>query len=113
MSEFFDFLRHKYAYIAIGEFKPGKFEEARELFQQAVSTYTTGFKGSYLLQEPGTDRGIAIIFWENIEDMEANQDESYQAILDKMTPLFAKAPMTSFYEVRSEIRPVSEPKVRV
>lgn len=108
MSEFFDFLKHKHAYIAIGEFKPGKFEEARELFEQAVSTYSTGFKGSYLLQEPGTDRGIAIIFWENIQDMDANQSEAYQALLDKMTPLFAKAPTTSFYEVRSEIRSAAE-----
>ncbi|NEO95896.1 MAG: antibiotic biosynthesis monooxygenase, partial [Moorea sp. SIO3G5] len=73
MTEFLDFLKHNYAYVAIGEFKPGKFQEAQDLYEKAVSTYIQGFKGAYLLQEPGTDRGIAVIFWESIADMEDNQ----------------------------------------
>jgi heme-degrading monooxygenase HmoA len=105
MSEFLDFLKHKFAYVAIGEFKPGKFEEAQQLYEKAVSTYTHGFKGAYLLREPGTDRGIAVIFWENIGDMQENQSEAYEAILNKMSHLFTKAPITSFYEVSSEIQP--------
>ena len=104
MTEFLDFLKHKFAYVAIGEFKPGKFEEAQQLYEKAVSTYTHGFKGAYLLQEPGTDRGIAIILWESLEDMEENQHEAYQAILSQMSHLFSKAPTTSFYEVCSEIQ---------
>lgn len=108
MSEFQDFLKHKFAYVAIGEFKAGKFDEAEELYEKAVSTYDQGFKGSYLLQEPGTDRGIAIILWESAEDMEANKSEAYQAILDKMNPLFAQPPTTAFYEVVSEIKTVDE-----
>lgn len=105
MSEFLDFLKHKFAYVAIGEFKPGKFEEAKQLFEKAVSTYRQGFKGSYLLQEPGTDRGIAIIFWDNIEDMdtEINQTEAYHDIMNQMAHLFAKSPNTAFYEVCSEV----------
>ena len=105
MTEFLDFLKHKFAYVAIGEFKPGKFEEAQKLYEKAVSTYTRGFKGAYLLQEPGTDKGIAIILWESLEDMEANQDEACKAILSQMSHLFTKAPTTSFYEVCSEIQP--------
>jgi hypothetical protein len=105
MSEFLDFLRHKFAYVAIGEFKPGKFEEAKQLYEKAVSTYTQGFQGAYLLQQPGTDQGIAIIFWENVGDMDANQSEVAQALLEQMTPLFAKAPTTEFYELVSEIQP--------
>lgn len=104
MMEFLDFLKHKFAYVAIGEFKPGKFEEAERLFEKAVSTYGQGFKGSYLLQEPGTDKAIAIILWEKLEDMEANKSETYQTILHQMSHLFTKAPTTSFYEVRSEIK---------
>lgn len=103
MSEFLDFLKHKFAYVAIGEFKPGKFKEAQQLYEKAVSTYTDGFKGAYLLQEPGTDRGIAIILWESLEDMEANQNEAYKAIMSQMSHLFTKVPTTSFYEVCSEI----------
>ncbi|NEP47663.1 MAG: antibiotic biosynthesis monooxygenase [Moorea sp. SIO3C2] len=105
MSEFLDFLKHNYAYVAIGEFKPGKFQEAQDLYEKAVSTYIQGFKGAYLLQEPGTDRGIAVIFWESIADMEDNQSEAYEAILNQMSHLFTKAPTTSFYEVCSEIKP--------
>ena len=104
MSEFLDFLQYKFAYVAIGEFKPGKFEEAEQLFEKAVSTYTQGFKGAYLLREPGTDKGIALIIWETLEQMEANQNEATQAILKQMAPLFAKTPTTAFYEVASEIK---------
>jgi hypothetical protein len=108
MSEFLDFLRHKFAYVAIGEFKPGKFEEAKHLYEKAISTYNQGFKGAYLLQKPGTDEGIAVIFWEDVGDMDANQSETYQAILKEMTPLFAKAPTTDFYELVSEFQPKQE-----
>ncbi|MDY7015467.1 MAG: antibiotic biosynthesis monooxygenase [Cyanobacteriota bacterium] len=109
MSEFLDFLKHKFAYVAIGEFKAGKFLEAEHLFEQAVSTYDRGFKGAYLLQEPGTDKGIAVIFWENIGDMDENHNAACDAILEEMSHLFLKAPQTSFYEVCSEI---SSPAVR-
>lgn len=103
MSEFLDFLKHKYAYVSIGEFKPGCFSEARQLYEKAVSTYCDGFKGAYLLQEPGTDRGIAIILWEDVSDMEAHQDKGYQEALRQISHLFAKSPETGFYEVCSEI----------
>lgn len=108
MTEFQDFLKRNYAYVAIGEFKPGKFNEAEQLYEQAVSTYTHGFKGSYLLQEPGTDKGIAIILWESLGDMEENQSEVYQEILHKMNPLFTQPPTTAFYELVSEIKPKDE-----
>lgn len=106
--DFQDFLKHKFTYVAVGEFKSGKFEEAKKLYEDAVSTYTKGFKGAYLLQEPGTDKGISVIFWESVGDMEANQSEAYQTILQKMMPLFAKAPTTAIYEVVCEIQPIDE-----
>lgn len=105
MSEFLDFLRHKFAYVAVGEFKPGKFEEAKQLYEKAISTYDRGFQGAYLLQIPNTDKGIAIIFWESEQDMGENQSEAYQEILKQMSPLFAVTPATDFYEVVSEIAP--------
>lgn len=108
MSEFLDFLRHKFAYVAIGEFKPGKFEEAKQLYEKAVATYAQGFQGAYLLQKPGTDQGVAVIFWENVGDMDANKNEAYEAILQEMMPLFAKAPVTGFYELVSEFQPKPE-----
>ncbi|ACB52578.1 unknown [Crocosphaera subtropica ATCC 51142] len=107
-GEFLDFLKHKYAYVAVGEFKPGQFCEAQKLYEKAVSTYKQGFQGAFLLQKPGTDEGIAVIMWEKLEDMEANQSEVCQKILEEMTPLFVKPPKTDFYEVCSEIDGFSE-----
>lgn len=109
MSEFQDFLKRQFAYVAIGEFKSGKFEEAQRLYEQAVATYGEGFRGTYLLQEPGTDRGIAIIFWESAADMEANHSEAHEQLIHKMAPLFASHPQTSFCEVVCNIQPEESP----
>jgi heme-degrading monooxygenase HmoA len=105
MSEFQDFLRHQFAHVAIGEFKPGKFAEAQALYEKAVATYKHGFKGAYLLQEPGSDRGISIIFWEHVEDMTDHQNQVHQAILKQMAPLFTQLPTTAVYEVVSKLQP--------
>ncbi len=109
MSEFQDFLKRQFAYVAIGEFKSGKFEEAQRLYEQAVATYGEGFRGSYLLQEPGTDRGIAIVFWESAADMEANHTVAHEQLMQQMTPLFASHPQTSFCEVVCDIQPSELP----
>ena len=106
MQEFSDFLKHnyQYAYVATATFKQGKFAEAQELFEKAVSTYTKGFKGAYLLQKPNTDEGIAFIIWEHLEDMEENRTEAYEKIMAEMKHLFATEPETDFYEVFSDIK---------
>jgi heme-degrading monooxygenase HmoA len=99
MTDFQDFLTRQVAHVAIGEFKPGKFAEARELYEAAVSTYAHGFKGAYLLREPGTDKGISVIFWEDVENLESSKSDVHQAILKKMAPLFTQIPEISVYEV--------------
>jgi heme-degrading monooxygenase HmoA len=106
MSDFLDRLEHKYAYVAIAAFKPGCFSEARQLFEKAVSTYGEGFEGAYLLQEPDSDRGIAIILWDNPDDMEAHKNATYADAMNKISHLFAEPPTTGFYEVCSEIMPL-------
>lgn len=103
MSEFQDFLKYKAAYVAIGEFQPGKFEEAEQIYEQAVSTYSQGFLKAYLLREPGTDKGIAVILWDNMDNLEASKTEDHKAILKQMAPLFVNPPITGTYEVVSEI----------
>lgn len=110
MSEFLDFLKHDYAYVAIGEFKPGKFLEAQQLFEKAVSTYRHGFKGAYLLQEENSDRGIAVIFWENIDDMASNRNTVCDAVLGQMAHLFAQPPHCQFYQVSSQVTPERRPQ---
>ncbi len=108
MTDFQDFLKREYAYVAIGEFKPGKFAEAEQLYEEATATYADGFKGAYLLQEPGTDRGISIVLWESEDAMDADKGEVYEAILKKMAPLFAHTPTTVAYEVVYSARPKPE-----
>jgi heme-degrading monooxygenase HmoA len=112
-QDFHDFLKRRFVHVAIGEFKPGKFAEAQNLYEQAVATYEQGFKGAYLLQEPGTDRGISVIFWDTMDDMDVNQTKAqHQAVLKKMGPLFAGMPTTTVYELVSELQPVGNSATR-
>jgi len=106
MEDFHDFLTHKIAHVTMGEFQLGKFDEARQIYHEAVSTYGKGFKGAYLLQEKGTERGIAVILWDSEEDMKANEGtDAHKAVLKRMMPLFADTPTTTYYEVVTEIQP--------
>jgi heme-degrading monooxygenase HmoA len=108
MSDFQDFLKRRLASVAIGEFKPGTFTEVRHLYEQATATYKEGFQGAYLFQEPGTDRGVSVIFWDSLEDMDANQGEEHAAILKQMAPLFKTPPQMQVYELVCEIKPESK-----
>lgn len=108
MSDFQDFLAHRFAHVTLGEFQAGKFEEAKQLYNEAVSTFSQGFKGAYLLQEQGTNKGISVIFWDDEESMKANITDEYKAVLSRMMPLFASLPDPISYEVVSEIRPTAE-----
>jgi heme-degrading monooxygenase HmoA len=104
MTDFQDFLKRQCAHVAIGEFKPGKFAEAQKLYEDAVATYHDGFEHAYLLQEPGTNRGISVILWRSVEDFNEGQSEAaHQEIMKKMAPLFTQLPTTSVYEVVSDI----------
>lgn len=55
------------------------------------------------MQEAGTDRGIAIILWDNVETMGEHQNTVYQQTLAKIAHLFIAPQTTAFYEVCSEI----------
>jgi heme-degrading monooxygenase HmoA len=105
MSDFQDFLKRNYASVVIGEFKPGKFAAMQKLYAEAIAKYGEGFKGAYLLQEPGTDRGISIILWESLDNMTEQQNVEYENILEQMKPLFASPPTTTVYELVEEFHP--------
>ncbi|EKQ68422.1 hypothetical protein OsccyDRAFT_2956 [Leptolyngbyaceae cyanobacterium JSC-12] len=109
MEDFHDCLSHKIAHVTVGEFQVGKFDEARKIYQEAVSTYGSGFKGAYLLQEPDTERGMAVILWDSEQSMKENEGtEAHKMVLKKMMPLFATTPVTTYYEVVTEIHPGEE-----
>jgi heme-degrading monooxygenase HmoA len=104
MQDFQDCLNHRVAYVTMGEFQNGKFDEAKQLYDEAIATYGEGFKGAYLLQEPGSDRGISIILWDSEDSMKANLTDAYKHVLQKMMPLFVHTPTTTTYEVVNEVR---------
>ncbi len=104
MVDFHDRLSHPFASVAIGEFKSGRFEEAQQLYEQAVSTYRDGFQGAYLLREPDSDRGMSVIFWETQEAMDASKGEVHDAILRQMNPLFAARPLLDNYEIACSVQ---------
>ncbi len=104
MSDFQDFLKHEQAHVVIGEFKPGCFCEAQQLYNKAVATYREGFKEALLLREPGSERGISIILWDSVDHMDEQQrSDTHQAILKQMTPLFTQQPHNEIYELASHI----------
>ena len=106
MSDFQDFLRHEAVHVVRGEFKPGTFAQAQDLYSQAISTYSDGFEAAYLLREPNSDRGLSIIFWKSLEQMDEQQrNETHQAILAKMAALFTQQPESSVYELASHLVP--------
>lgn len=111
MGDFQDFLTRECVHVAVGEFKPGKFDEAQKLYERAISTYAGGFKGAYLLRDPHSDRGISVIFWNSIEEMEANQGETHNKILNQMAPLFSQRPDVHLYEVAYQMNTEPSPVV--
>lgn len=111
MSDFHDCLTHSIAQVTIGEFLPGYFEQAQQLYLEAVSTYADGFDGAYLLRDGASDRGISIILWQSAEAMAANQTNLHNAIVQKMAPLFAGSPQNQHYEIVSMI-PGNRPSTR-
>ena len=104
MVDFHDRLSHPFASVAIGEFKSGRFEEAQQLYEKAVSTYRDGFQGAYLLREPDSDRGMSVIFWETQAAMDASKGEVHDAILRQMNPLFAARPLLDNYEIACSVQ---------
>jgi heme-degrading monooxygenase HmoA len=107
MSDFQDFLKRKYANVAIGEFKPGMFAKMQQLYEAAIKTYKDkeGFVRAYLLREPGTERGISVILWEGEDEMATQESEEYKAILEQMGPLFAHPPTLRTFELVEEFSP--------
>lgn len=51
----------------------------------------------------GIDKGIVVIFWEGVEDMDVNLIDDYKVILVKILYLFVKLLEINFYEIVIEI----------
>jgi quinol monooxygenase YgiN len=80
---------------------PEKIEEGLKLtWDTIVPAYKEqpGFRGYYLLTEPGGDKAIAITLWETEADMEASAPVA-QAMIPKLKDLIQERPVAEAYEV--------------
>ena len=59
-----------------------------------------GFKGAYLLTDPGDGRFISITFWETETDMRASESSGYlKTQLGKIAAHFVGSPTVEHYQV--------------
>ena len=98
-----------YARVVNVKIKPGKLDKSIELYNNSVTPAAKeqkGFKGTYLLTDWNTNRGMSISFWETKEHMHAGEASGYyQEQIDKFTELLAETPVSSHYEVSVMERP--------
>ncbi len=59
-----------------------------------------GFKGTFLLTDPNTGKGVSISLWETEADMRAGETSGYyQEQIAKFAQIFAGPPTREGYEV--------------
>jgi heme-degrading monooxygenase HmoA len=92
-----------FARTTIVQIKPGRLDEATQLFAESVipaAKAQKGFKGMYLLTDQASGKGLSIGFWESEADAIANEQSGYyQEQLNKFKDLFAAMPVVEKYEV--------------
>jgi quinol monooxygenase YgiN len=90
-----------HARVNATRWNPEKIEEGLKLTRETiVPAYKEqpGFRGYYLLTEPGGDKAMAITIWETEADMEASAPVA-QAMIPKLRDVIQERPVTETYEV--------------
>jgi heme-degrading monooxygenase HmoA len=97
-----------YARVTIMAFKKGATDEAVRIFERSVlpaARDQKGYGGSYFLADRGTDKCIAVTFWQSEADAAANEENRYyQEQLVKFMALYTVPPIREGYEVAVEHR---------
>jgi len=92
-----------YARVTILSLQPGKSPEAMKTYKKSVlpaARAQKGYRGSYVLADWKTDKGLTITFWRNEKDALASEANLYyQEQLIKVMGLFAGPPIREGYEV--------------
>ena len=86
---------------------PEKIEEALRLtWDTIIPSYERlpGFRGYFLLTEPGGEKAIAITMWETEADMEASAPTA-QEMIPKLREIIVERPVTETYEVTVHVQP--------
>jgi quinol monooxygenase YgiN len=96
-----------HARVNATEWDPEKAEEGIRLTEETIiPSYQEqpGFRGYFLLTEPGGERAMAITMWETKEDMEASAAVA-QAMIPKLKGILRAPPETRNYEVMFNVQP--------
>lgn len=96
-----------HARVNATEWNPEKAEEGIRLTEETIiPSYLEqpGFRGYFLLTEPGGERAMAITMWETEEDMEASAAVA-RAMIPKLKGVLRAPPETRNYEVMFNVQP--------
>lgn len=92
-----------YARLTSAQIKKEKIDKFTEIYNNSVvpaAKAQKGYRGSFVLVDPDTGKGMSITLWENREDAIANEESRYyQEQLAKFVTLFTQAPVRELYEV--------------
>lgn len=90
-----------YARLNTTRWHPDKREEAERLtWDTIIPTYREqpGFRGYYLLTEPGGDKAVAMTLWETEADMEASAPVA-RSLIPRLREYIVEPPLTESFEV--------------
>ena len=92
-----------FARITIVQMKEDKVDEAINIYKDnvvPVSKTQKGYKGSYLLTDRDTGKGMSITIWDTEEDAVANEQSGYyQEQVSRFKDVFKAPPVREGYEV--------------
>jgi len=92
-----------YARVTIVQIQPGRMDEAIRIYRDSVvpaAKQQKGSKGTYLLTDRKTGKGISVTLWETEADMTAGESSGYfQQQLVKFKDIFGAPPVREQYEV--------------
>ena len=92
-----------FARLTIVQMKIDKFDETIKIFEESVlpaAKSQKGYRGSYLLTDRKTGKGIALTLWDSEEDAVVNEQSGYyQEQVGKFKQFFTAPPVREGYEV--------------
>jgi heme-degrading monooxygenase HmoA len=92
-----------YARVTTLSIQKGRGAEAVKIYKTSVlpaARAQKGYRGSYVLADWKTDKGITVTFWRNEKDALASEENLYyQEQLVKVLSLFAAPPIREGYDV--------------
>ena len=93
-----------FARLTISHMKIDRIDEGAKLYEESIvpaAKSQKGYRGTYLLADRKTGKGVSISLWDSEEDAIANEQSGYyQEQVDKLKEFFtAPPPVREVYEV--------------